>query len=170
MTDRAWQTTEYKVVTSSITGRRIIVNSSDDCFLIPGSFDSGKARHVADEFRSYCNGLRSAYAPSSRMLPFLSAFDSISCKIDLGESINALIKRALPLRIGRDKARITDLLLAFWGAGCLLWPRRNAAILGNFKFGSSKWVLRAYKIAGSSRCEWRGHGCHSPPERQDSVA
>ncbi len=141
MTERVWQTTEYKVVTSSITRRRIIVNLSDDCFLIPESFDSGKARHLAAEFHGYCKGLSSSRAPSRHLRPFLSPFDSVTSDSTLGEAINVLTKHALPICVKGDKARIIDLLLALWFARCLVWPRRPSTIFGKFEFVPSEWAL-----------------------------
>lgn len=142
-----WQTTNWRKVVSSLTGRSIILNLSDDQFLIPPTFSAEAVRCVARDFKEFWRSMRGASRPSVPLRPFLASFESVTDEQTFGHAINMLFEQGQHIPGPVNRGRITNLLVALWEAECLALPRQSSPLLGRFRptdgfWGSDRTTLR----------------------------
>jgi hypothetical protein len=138
---KSWQTDEFKVLKSAVTGRTLYINKSDRQFLIPPTFVAERAREAALAFDQYWKSIATSgnTKPTSRLRPFLSKFNTVVDRDEFCHAIDLLIKEGTAIRGVVNRGRISDLLIALWRADCLALPREANALLGQLRGDREFW-------------------------------
>lgn len=121
----------FKRVRSELTGRDMIVNTSESLFLIPPSFDPTVARNVVtstlDSFIKY--------KPTTELRPFLKTLTYPESSREFAVALDDLIMRGCKIPGNTNVGRIADVLIALWLNDCIALPRESTKLLGRFHGG-----------------------------------
>lgn len=119
-------------VTSRLTNRTLIENTSDDRFLIPPTWSAAQQSLAIKEWGE----LETECLPRRQSKVFLNAIDGVKRARDREAfrlALNTLIwsfgvgSESDPGR-GAHRPQVIELLMCLWARGCLIWPRANGAI------------------------------------------
>jgi hypothetical protein len=138
-TSPVFQSNEFTKAVSDITGRVLFINGSDDQFLIPPTFDAGRAREAALGFDAFWRSPALSSVPTPDLRPYLSNFHSVTDIAQFGQALTLLIRQGSLVPGNTNKGRICDLLVALWGAGCLVFPREAGVFVGRLHGGRVFW-------------------------------
>lgn len=137
----SWHLDQYVTTNSIFTNRPVYVNKSEKKFLIPPTFDAEIASKTAQkvfEFMRVHRTSRSVLAsPSLRRR--LEPFASVKSVPEFGGKLDLLLDEVSTYNGVADKARLSDLLVALWWAGCLAFPRDGSPHLGKMYIQTSYW-------------------------------
>jgi len=134
-----WQTSEFREVISSITGRTLRLNLSETRFLISPGFDASAVREVSRSCEAFWKDLGISSRPVAALRPYLTRFHTVADVESFGQALTALLEDGLRVKGNVTAGRITDLLILLWQAGCLAMPRNCTTFLGRLHEDRSCW-------------------------------
>jgi hypothetical protein len=141
MTTRNWQTTNFRVVNSYLTGRSIYINDDPDLMLIPPTFTVDELRRALDGMDAYLRTVKKGCLPTRPLRSVLDSFRCVSTVEEFGVAVDNLLA-SQPPRSGAntDPARVRDMLVCLWQAGCLVWAMNTVDRFGGTKLADA-WGL-----------------------------
>ncbi|MGX1742411.1 gamma-mobile-trio integrase GmtZ [Bosea sp. NPDC055353] len=122
----------YKTIRSELTGRELLINTSETLFLIPPTFDVSVARRSAN---SIVNQKRRGSPATPELRPYLTRFAEIESLADFANALDEIVVSGYHLPGNTNIGRIADILVDLWLNNCLTFPRDSTKYLGRFHGG-----------------------------------
>ncbi|WP_438391218.1 gamma-mobile-trio integrase GmtZ [Caballeronia sp. DA-9] len=134
----------YRVVTSYLTNRDVILNDSPG-FLIPPTFEIANFRHALTTLSKLLEKGIDKRGRNNFMTSMIDELVKLQTKEEVARRIAKIVRQRQSFGVARgwEGARIRDLFVLLWGEGCLIFPQTTAKLFKLVFNGALPWNKQA---------------------------